>query len=181
MFTFRSNALHHTTTLCRRPHSEFAALKWSRSEAGWRSVTLRVTAYGLEALERSSGTVRWRCDYVRLSTPGVLLLAPYSPPPPPAGTGATAAAGAVVGGAGGGSTVGGEPGVVDGLFAVMTRTGRSAPRIFALRSRDALLSAMQQAARKKLACHVAGAHHVPHTCCGCRQHATAGLARPGQA
>jgi hypothetical protein len=37
------------------------------------------------------------------------------------------------------------------VFAVMARTGRSSPRVFALRGRDALLGQLQQAARKKLA------------------------------
>lgn len=42
----------------------------------------------------------------------------------------------------------------DGVFAVMTKLGRSAPRIFALRARDTLLTQLQQVARSKLAINV---------------------------
>ncbi|WIA10346.1 hypothetical protein OEZ85_010538 [Tetradesmus obliquus] len=126
------------------PSHELPAAKWSRSSSGWVPVMLRVTAFGLEALDPQSKAVRWRCDYQRMSSPGVMLLSPYQPAagaaaPTVAATAAAAAA---------------KPAVVapqDGVFAVMARTGRSSPRVFALRNRDAMLGQLQQAARQKMA------------------------------
>jgi hypothetical protein len=104
---------------------------------------LRVTAFGLEALDPQSKAVRWRCDYQRMSSPGIMLLSPCQPAAAAAATGSGAAAPAAA-----------KAAVVapqDGVFAVMARTGRSSPRVFAIRNRDAMLGQLQQAARQKLA------------------------------
>jgi hypothetical protein len=129
-----------------RPSHEFPAAKWSRSNGGWVPAMLRVTAFGLEALDPQSKAVRWRCDYQRMSSPGIMLLSAYQP--------AAAAAGAVQTGSGAAAAAAAKPAVVapqDGVFAVMARTGRSSPRVFALRNRDTMLGQLQQAARQKLA------------------------------
>ncbi|KAF8069423.1 GRV2 [Scenedesmus sp. PABB004] len=130
------------------PHHDHAAVKWSRSGGCWKPIKLRVTAYGLESLDPATGAVKWRCDYARLSSPGIMLLAPYAPPPaPPGGGGAGGADAAAAATAAAAAAQG-------GVFAVMTRLGRSTPRVFALRGRDALLSQLQAAARSKLATHI---------------------------
>jgi hypothetical protein len=49
------------------------------------------------------------------------------------------------------------------VFAVMARTGRSSPRVFALRGRDAMLGQLQQAARKKLAMSI-NSEWLGHAC-----------------
>lgn len=80
-----------------------------------------------------------------------MLLAPYTPPASGhADTAAAAAAAAMP---------------QDGVFAVMTKLGRSAPRIFAVRGRDTFLKHMQQEARKKLAMSIIGRclHWTPRT------------------
>eukprot|EP00878_Enallax_costatus_P017100 GHUV01017955.1.p1 GENE.GHUV01017955.1~~GHUV01017955.1.p1 ORF type:complete len:255 (+),score=79.87 GHUV01017955.1:378-1142(+) len=121
-------------------HQDFPAVKWSRGSNGWKPVTLRVTAFGLESLESKSGAAKWRCDYQRMSSPGIMLLAPYVPPP--AGHADTA------------SAVAAAATPQDGVFAVVTKLGRSAPRVFATRSRDTLVAQVQQVARKRLAINI---------------------------
>jgi hypothetical protein len=49
------------------------------------------------------------------------------------------------------------------VFAVMARTGRSSPRVFALRGRDAMLGQLQQAAQKKLAMSI-NSEWLGHAC-----------------
>lgn len=87
----------------------------------------------------TAGAVKWRCDYQRMSSPGIMLLAAYTSPT--AGHADTAATAATP---------------QDGVFAVMSKLGRSAPRIFALRTRDTLLAQLQQIAGSKLAINIMG-------------------------
>jgi hypothetical protein len=89
---------------------------------------LRLTVSG--GFHNPADSVRWRVDYLRLSAPGIMVLTPFVPGP------------------------GSQAPPQSGLFAVMTRTGRSAPRVFALHNRDVLLGHMQQAARKRLAINI---------------------------
>lgn len=73
-----------------------------------------------------------------------MLLAPYVPPPAGHADTATAVAAAAT--------------PQEGVFAVMTKLGRSTPRVFAARARDTLVGQVQQVARKKLAINIMGKH-----------------------
>lgn len=70
----------------------------------------------------SAGAVVWRCDYHRFASPGVMVLAASA------------------------STDGATQ---DGVFAVLNKVARQ-PEVFACRSRDSVLGALQSVAKRKL-------------------------------
>jgi len=111
----------------------------------WQPAVLRVTAYGLECLERADASdpasplhVAWRADYHGLASPGFVLLDAGG-----ATTTATAAGAAAA-----------HHGCPGGAFAVLSRTSRSPTVLAAGRARDQLLGHAQQTARRRLGVRV---------------------------
>lgn len=83
----RLKAIPHALPPC-SSHQDFSCLRLWRG--AWVPITLRVGATGLEVLDPGSKACRWRCDYQRMGSPGVVTLAPSRAPEGPPVEGAFA-------------------------------------------------------------------------------------------
>eukprot|EP00798_Chlamydomonas_sp_ICE-L_P011458 gene11458-34168_t len=113
----------------------FSGHEWTSK--GWLPVTLRITCYGLEALDRS-GSIQWRGEFGGMSTdPSIAFLSSHNP--------AAAALGAAS------SNLMGTPAAPEGgaAFSVHMRF-KHMPKVFASRQRDALVQLVQKTAAKRL-------------------------------